>query len=163
LRELYADGKPSLEGVRLNCTKPFNFLEADERGEWFDIFVELIQYLLSGESKVGFLNKNQPWNLIHKVRSTTAIAKSRTSKSNNPPLKVPKVKISIRQIRLIAKNTMKAKRMMMTNLANQLHEKAHDLLFELMIAPPTEQDSAETRHGHSPSSQRNTKRRKMAH
>jgi hypothetical protein len=64
--ELYEDGEPS-RGVTLNCTKSYNFSNIDERGDWFDIFVALIQYLVSGESKVGYLNKNHPWNLIHKV------------------------------------------------------------------------------------------------
>ena len=53
--------------VILNRTKQFNFRKVDERGEWFDVFVALIQYLVSGKSKVGFLNKDHPWNLIHNV------------------------------------------------------------------------------------------------
>jgi hypothetical protein len=36
--------------------------------EWFDVFLALIQYLLNGESKVGFLNNQYAWKLIHKVR-----------------------------------------------------------------------------------------------
>ena len=36
-------------------------------GECFDIFITMIQYLLSGESKVGFLNNSHHWNLIHKI------------------------------------------------------------------------------------------------
>jgi hypothetical protein len=53
----------------LNRTKTYDFCKVDERGEWFDVFVALIQYLLSGESKVGFLNMSHPRNLIHKVCS----------------------------------------------------------------------------------------------
>ena len=49
--------------------KEYNFTNVEERGQWFDIFVALIQYVLSGESKVGYLNNTNPgdWNLIHKV------------------------------------------------------------------------------------------------
>ena len=53
----------------LDRTKMYDFCNVEERGEWFDVFVALIQYLLSGESKVGFLNKSHPRNLIHKVCS----------------------------------------------------------------------------------------------
>jgi hypothetical protein len=31
-------------------------------GKWFDVFVALIQYLLSGESKVGLLNNSHSRN-----------------------------------------------------------------------------------------------------
>ena len=67
LHELYHDGVPTSEGVTLNRTKPYDFCDVQERGEWFDVVVALIQYLLSGESKVGFLNNQHPRNLIHKV------------------------------------------------------------------------------------------------
>jgi hypothetical protein len=68
LKDIYDNGKPADdEGVALNRTKQFDFRDIEERGEWFDVFVALIQYLKSGESKVGFLNKNHPWNLLHKV------------------------------------------------------------------------------------------------
>lgn len=69
LQELYNNGESaSTDDVTLNRTKPYDFCKVDERGEWFDIFVALIQYLLSGESKVGFLNNQHKRNLIHKVR-----------------------------------------------------------------------------------------------
>jgi hypothetical protein len=67
---MYKDGQPPVDlGVTVKKTKAYNFTDTNERGEWFDIFVALIQYLLSGESKVGFLNNTSPgsWNLIHKV------------------------------------------------------------------------------------------------
>ena len=51
----------------LNRTRAYGFCDVQERGEWFDVFVALIKYLLSGESKVGFLNNQHPRNLIHKV------------------------------------------------------------------------------------------------
>lgn len=68
LHELYHDGEPTTsDRVTLNHTKSYDFCKTDERGEWFDIFVALTQYLLSGESKVGFLNNRHGRNLIHKV------------------------------------------------------------------------------------------------
>jgi hypothetical protein len=67
---MYHVGEPSSGGVTLNRTRTYDFCEVEERGNWFDIFVALIQYLLSGESKVGFLNNQHPWNLIHKVPPT---------------------------------------------------------------------------------------------
>jgi hypothetical protein len=72
LHDVYSNGEPGVDshGVTLTKTKAYNLVDIDERGEWFDIFVALIQYLLSGESKVGYLNNISPgnWNLIHKVR-----------------------------------------------------------------------------------------------
>ena len=68
LRALYENGKPDDEDqVILNRTKFYNFAEPEERGEWFDVFVALILYLVSGESKAGFLNKYHPANLLNKV------------------------------------------------------------------------------------------------
>jgi hypothetical protein len=72
---MYRAGEPS-SGVVLNRTKTYDFCEVYERGQWFDVFVALIQYLLSGESKVGFLNGEHPWNLIHKVTSRLQLANS---------------------------------------------------------------------------------------
>lgn len=68
LHELYHHGEPTTsDGVVLNKSKEYDFRNVDERGEWFDVFVALIRYLLSGESKVGYLNNSHPRNLIHKV------------------------------------------------------------------------------------------------
>jgi hypothetical protein len=50
LKELYHDGVPTSVGVMLNRTRTYDFCDVKERGEWFDVFVALIQYLLSGES-----------------------------------------------------------------------------------------------------------------
>ena len=48
-------------------TREYDFANAEERVEWFDIFVALVQYLLSGESKVGYLNNQLGGtNPIHK-------------------------------------------------------------------------------------------------
>lgn len=68
LYELYHTGETTGK-VTLHTTKAYDFCDVAERDEWLDIFVALVQYLISGESKVGFLNKNHPWNLIHKVQS----------------------------------------------------------------------------------------------
>jgi hypothetical protein len=38
-----------------------------QRGDWLDVLIALIQYLQSGQSKVGFLNNNVERNMIHKV------------------------------------------------------------------------------------------------
>jgi len=38
-----------------------------ERGEWFDAFVALVQYLKSGEAKVGWLNSSHERNPLHRV------------------------------------------------------------------------------------------------
>jgi hypothetical protein len=68
LRELNCNGEPNTsERVILNWSKTYDFCNVDDRGEGFDIFVALIQYLLSGESKVCFLNNSHHWSLIHKV------------------------------------------------------------------------------------------------
>ena len=53
----------------LKRSKRYDFVNVHERGEWFDLFVALVQYLLSGESKVGYLNNSHRSNLIHKVFS----------------------------------------------------------------------------------------------
>ena len=54
-------------------------------GEWFDIVVALIQYLQSGESRVGFLNKNAGRNMLHREieiqRDTDEESYSNTEKS----------------------------------------------------------------------------------
>jgi hypothetical protein len=79
LHEIYHGGEPTTDsaGVTLNRTKAYNFSDIDERGEWFDVFVALIQYLLSGESKVGYLNNSHPNNPINEVWTRVAGAKGR--------------------------------------------------------------------------------------
>lgn len=69
LHDLYHHGEPTAsdKGVVLNKSQRYDFGKVDERGGWFDVFVALVQYLLSGESKVGYLNNEHPRNLIHKV------------------------------------------------------------------------------------------------
>jgi hypothetical protein len=70
LKDLYHKGKVEEgSGVILDRSKAYDFGDVRERGEWLEVFVALIQYLLSGESQVGFLNNSHPWNLIHKVHT----------------------------------------------------------------------------------------------
>jgi hypothetical protein len=71
LKELYHTGKVEDESSRviLDRSKAYDFGDVRERREWLNVFVALIQYLLSGESQVRFLNNSHPWNLIHKVRT----------------------------------------------------------------------------------------------
>jgi len=54
-------------GVQLQCTPMYDFCDPEQRGQWIDIFVALVEYLRSGESKVQWLSASHPKNLIHKV------------------------------------------------------------------------------------------------
>lgn len=58
-------------GVTLNRTKMFDFANLDHRAEWFDLFIALMQYLKSGEAKVGYLNRLHPKNALHRDVETT--------------------------------------------------------------------------------------------
>jgi len=53
--------------VELRCTPMYDFVDPEERGQWVDIFVALVEYLRSGESTVQWLSNSHPKNLIHKV------------------------------------------------------------------------------------------------
>jgi hypothetical protein len=53
--------------VTLNRTKTYDFADVYQRGAWFDLFVALLQYLKSGEAKVGYLNQLHPKNALHRV------------------------------------------------------------------------------------------------
>jgi hypothetical protein len=44
----------------------YDFCDPRERGEWLDVVIALIEYLRSGESKVGFLNKSLEKNMLYK-------------------------------------------------------------------------------------------------
>ena len=50
----------------MSATKFYDFCDPKKREEWLDIVVALIEYLRSGESRVGFMNKNVEENLLHK-------------------------------------------------------------------------------------------------
>lgn len=66
LREIHDQGQVS-KGVTLCASSPYDFCNQTARGEWLDIFIALIQFLKSGESKVGNLNNALLNNMIHKV------------------------------------------------------------------------------------------------
>jgi hypothetical protein len=53
--------------VTLSVTKQYDFCNPTQRGEWVDILIALIEYLRSGESKLGFLNKSLEKNMLHKA------------------------------------------------------------------------------------------------
>jgi hypothetical protein len=67
LRGIHDNGNVEGDGVTLSSTRLYDFCNPQERGEWLDIFVALIEYLKSGESRVGPLNNQIQKNLIHKV------------------------------------------------------------------------------------------------
>ena len=52
--------------MTLSSTKLYDFCDPVERAEWLDILIALIEYLRSGESKVGFLNQSLDRNMLHK-------------------------------------------------------------------------------------------------
>src|SRR5271170_3716541 len=66
LKDIYDTGLSNTK-VELKCTPMYDFCEPEKRGQWCDIFVALVEYLRSGESKVQWLSKSHPRNLIHKV------------------------------------------------------------------------------------------------
>ena len=66
LRKVHDDGIANDDNIMLKVTQPYNFCDVKQRREWFDIVVALIQYLQSGESRVGFLNRNADRNMLHK-------------------------------------------------------------------------------------------------
>ena len=50
----------------MSATKFYDFCDSKKREEWLNIVVALIEYLRSGESRVGFMNKKMEENLLHK-------------------------------------------------------------------------------------------------
>lgn len=70
LEQVHDKGEISSDtGVTLHCTPLYNFCIPQDRKGWVDIFIALVEYLRSGESKVGFLNKKIRQNLLNKVVS----------------------------------------------------------------------------------------------
>jgi hypothetical protein len=68
LKSVHDKGAPQNEEekVTLRSTPPYDFCKPEARAKWLQIFVALIEYLRSGESKVGFLNKSLQPNYLHK-------------------------------------------------------------------------------------------------
>jgi hypothetical protein len=52
--------------VILSSTKLYDVCNPVERGKWLDILIGLIEYLRSGDSRVGFLNNSVERNMLHK-------------------------------------------------------------------------------------------------
>ena len=40
--------------------------DPDERGQWLDVLIAMVEYLRSGENKVGYLNNSVEKNMLHK-------------------------------------------------------------------------------------------------
>lgn len=68
LRSIHDTGEVEDVEITLSSTRLYDFCEPVDRGEWLEIFVALIEYLRSGQSKVGFLNNRIEGNMIHKVK-----------------------------------------------------------------------------------------------
>ena len=66
LKDIYDTGF-SNTNVNLQCTPMYDFCDPEKRGQWCDIFVAVVEYLRIGESKVQWLSKSHPKNLIHRV------------------------------------------------------------------------------------------------
>src|SRR2546423_11950948 len=59
---------PSLslgDGITLRSTPLYDFCDVEQRGQWLDMLVALIEYLRSGECRVGVLNRGLPSNRLH--------------------------------------------------------------------------------------------------
>ena len=84
LRAIHDDGFVTESArVSLKVTRPYNFCNPIQRGEWFDIVVALFQYFKSGESKLGFLNKDHPRNMLHKgVEAQIEVEESKAEETN---------------------------------------------------------------------------------
>jgi hypothetical protein len=67
ITEAYDNGEVQNSTVTLNKTQRYDFCYIEDRGKCLEVFVALIRYLISGESKVCFLNKSHRKNLLHKV------------------------------------------------------------------------------------------------
>ena len=57
----------------LSASPLYDFVDPAQRGEWLDVFIALIEFLRSGESRVGFLNRALTRNMIHKVNHSTKL------------------------------------------------------------------------------------------
>ena len=62
------------ERVSLRSTRLYDFCDPVQRMEWLDVVVALVEYLRSGESRVGYLNAAVGKNMLHK--STTTMGES---------------------------------------------------------------------------------------
>jgi hypothetical protein len=67
LRQVDVKGEVNGEGVTLGCSPLYDLCNPEQRGIWLDTFIALLEFLRSGESKVGYLNKSMKNNPIHQV------------------------------------------------------------------------------------------------
>lgn len=63
-------------GVTLESTKLYDFCVPGQRAEWLDILIALIEYIRSGESRIGFVNKAMANNMLHKTEEDDTVAES---------------------------------------------------------------------------------------
>jgi hypothetical protein len=59
LQDIYDTGFSNTK-VNLECTPMYDLRDPEERGQWCDIFVALVECLRSGESKVQWLSESHP-------------------------------------------------------------------------------------------------------
>ena len=65
-------------GVTLTSTKLYDFCIPAQRAEWLDILIALIEYIRTGESEIGFVNKAMKKNMLHKSEEDAADVESQT-------------------------------------------------------------------------------------
>ena len=51
--------------IRLSASKSYDVCDPRERGQWLDVLIAMIEYLRSGESKMGYLNNSVPTCALH--------------------------------------------------------------------------------------------------
>jgi len=66
----------SEKGVTLSATRLYDFCEPSDRIEWANVVIALIEYLRSGKSLVGPLNKNLAKNMLHKEYGQSSAVES---------------------------------------------------------------------------------------
>jgi hypothetical protein len=57
LQSLQATGSVHQE-IQLSASRLYDMCDPDERGQWLDVLIAMVEYLRSGESKVGYLNNS---------------------------------------------------------------------------------------------------------
>ena len=56
---------PHGEGTTLRSTRLYDFCDPVDRAGWLDILIALVEYLRTGESRVGYLNRRMEKNMLH--------------------------------------------------------------------------------------------------
>lgn len=54
------------QGIQLSASKLYDICDPDQRCQWLDVLIAMVEYLRSGESKVGHLNNSVEKNMLHK-------------------------------------------------------------------------------------------------